>query len=448
MKFYDRHQELSELNKLFDRSQDAGVMIALTGRRRVGKTHLALHFAHEHPKIYFFVSKKTEYLLCKEYLDILRQRFDLPLVGEIHSFSQIFELILQLAQKNHFILIIDEFQEFFNINPSVYSDIQRLWDLNKEKVKLNVIFIGSVYSLMYKIFEHSKEPLFGRADRIIKLNPFSVSTIQNILNDYGFTNIETCFEYYLLTGGLPKYIDILLSEKISDIEAMKDFIFYRLSPFLEEGKNVLIEEFGKEYGVYFSILELISCGKNSQSEIEGTLEKSVGGYLERLVHDYALITHCKPINAKLNSKSVRYRMNDQFLKFWFYFIYRNRSAVETENFIYLKAVFEKQYSTYAGKVLEDFFRQRLIESQQYNQVGSYWDKTGQNEIDIVAINDLKKEILCCEVKFNPQKIDMNVLANKMKCLQKFYPDYTFSARAFTLKNAGTSHADETKRAFR
>ncbi len=38
---------------------------------------------------------------------------------------------------------------------------------------------------------------------------------------------------------------------------MLDFMLKQNSPFLDEGKNVLIEEFGKEYGTYFSILELI-----------------------------------------------------------------------------------------------------------------------------------------------------------------------------------------------
>ncbi len=445
MKFYNRDEELNELNKLFERTENAGTLVALTGRRRVGKTHLALTFAKSHRFIYFFVTKKSEHLLCKEYLEILKQEFDLPLVGEITSFSQVFELVLQLAKNHRFILIVDEFQEFFNLNPSVYSDIQRLWDLYRDQVHLNVIFIGSIYSLMSKIFEHNKEPLFGRADRIIKLNPFKISTLWDILKDHHQANINTCFEYYLITGGLPKYIETLLREKIYDLKSMINFIFYRLSPFLEEGKNVLIEEFGKEYSVYFSILELISCGKCTQAEIEGTLEKSVGGYLDRLLHDYNLITHYKPINAKNNSKNVRYRLNDPFLKFWFYFIYHNRSAVEAENFPYLKTVFDKNYTTYAGHLLEDFFRKILVESHSYNRIGSYWDRTGLNEIDIVAINDIKKEIACYEVKWNSKKIDLSILNKKMEHLKSFYPGYTFKAQGLSLIDAEDYLAQDRKR---
>lgn len=99
---------------------------------------------------------------------------------------------------------------------------------------------------------------------------------------------------------------------------------------------MLIEEFGKEYGMYFSILELISVGKTRRNEIESILQKNVGGYLERLEKDYAVSKKFKPINAKPESKLQKYHIKDLFLKFWFRFIYCNRTAVETGNFTYIK----------------------------------------------------------------------------------------------------------------
>ena len=84
----------------------------------------------------------------------------------------------------------------------------------------------------------------------------------------------------------------------SSEQSIIDFILSPGSPLLDEGKDVLIEEFGKEYGIYFSILELISSGKTSRSEIESVLQKDIGGYLDRLDKDYAVINKFKPINAK------------------------------------------------------------------------------------------------------------------------------------------------------
>ncbi|MBI4309697.1 MAG: ATP-binding protein, partial [Candidatus Omnitrophica bacterium] len=147
MKFYDRQQELSELNKLLEQTRRGARMTVLTGRRRVGKTLLSLEFAKHQKYLYFFVAKKSENLLCAEYLQDIKSSFpDTPVIGKIHSFKDVFQLLLQMAQKERFVLIIDEFQEFYNINPAIYSEIQKLWDLNKKQSSLNVIFIGSVYS--------------------------------------------------------------------------------------------------------------------------------------------------------------------------------------------------------------------------------------------------------------------------------------------------------------
>ena len=61
-------------------------------------------------------------------------------------------------------MIIDEFQEFRNLNPSVFSDMQNIWDSIKEESKINLVLCGSIYSMMKQIFENAKEPLYGRGN--------------------------------------------------------------------------------------------------------------------------------------------------------------------------------------------------------------------------------------------------------------------------------------------
>ena len=98
-------------------------------------------------------------------------------------FHEIFKLLLEYGENHPYVLIIDEFQEFKNINKSTYSEIQKIWDEYKFKTKAHVIFIGSIYSLMKELLQNEKEPLHGRADRIIYLKPFKISTIKKILLD-------------------------------------------------------------------------------------------------------------------------------------------------------------------------------------------------------------------------------------------------------------------------
>ena len=435
MKFYDREQELNQLNTLLAQTKDASRMTVLIGRRRVGKILLALEFAKNHKFIYFFISKKSEALLCAECLEDIKREFNVPIVGEIRSFKDIFHLLLQLAEKKPFTLIIDEFQEFYNINPAVYSEIQKLWDLNKQRCRLNLIVIGSVYSLMHKIFENSREPLFSRADRLFSIQPFAPATINVILEDYRIQNINALFDYYVFTGGMPKYIDLLIENKACALDEIINFVIEANSPFLHEGKNLLIEEFGKEYGTYFSILELIAMGKTSRSEVESILEINVGGYLDRLEKDYAIIARYKPIHAKPQSRSQKYRITDNFLNFWFRFIYRNRSAVETGNFGYVRELVKRDYNSYCGRILEKFFHDLLAQTGQYNRIGSYWEKGNENEIDLVAINDMEKKILLAEVKMNKMKIDIETLKQKSKRLIMEFPRYNARYLSLGLEDA-------------
>jgi hypothetical protein len=127
MKFYNRKQELQDLNRLYTQSKDTARMAVITGRRRVGKTMLVLEFAGKHKFIYLFVSKKAEHLLCMEYIEELKKHFPLPVLGDIKFFKDIFALLLDLSKKERFVLIIDEFQEFHNINPAIYSGYKATW---------------------------------------------------------------------------------------------------------------------------------------------------------------------------------------------------------------------------------------------------------------------------------------------------------------------------------
>jgi uncharacterized protein len=434
MKFYNREPELTLLNTMFSQADQSGKMTVITGRRRVGKTMLSLESVKGEKFLYFFVSKKSEQLLVADFIDEIKKNFDFPIIGMLKTMSQIFELLLEIGKKEKFTLIIDEFQEFMNVNPSVYGEIQKLWDLNKFDVKLHVIFSGSVYSVMTRLFEHAKEPLFGRADRIIVLQPFNIKTIWDILNDYGVSDVRVLTDFYIITGGIPKYIDMLVTNNALSFNNVIDFVCQEYSPFLNEGKNLLIEEFGKEYTTYFSILSLISSGKTSRPEIESILETPIGGYLDRMMSNYGIIKSKRPINSKPQSKTIRYEIVDNFLRFWFRFIHKNNHAIESGNFNYLKEVINRDYATYSGAILEKFFHELFAQTGKYNKIGSYWEKGNLNEIDIVAVNDMEKRITIAEVKRNRESISIPVLKEKSKTLLKSYKKYEVEYIALSFEN--------------
>lgn len=127
---------------------------------------------------------------------------------------------------------------------------------------------------------------------------------------------------YTFTGGIPKYIELLMDNGCTEMGSMVDFMLQPESPFLTEGQALLIQEFGKKYGNYFSILSAISNGKNTLPAIEAAMGGvSLGGQLKRLEEDYGLVKKKRPILSKEGSQTVRYEVSDMFLRFWFrYFI--------------------------------------------------------------------------------------------------------------------------------
>jgi len=434
MKFYNRHAEISTLRQIAKASNDWAQMTIVIGRRRVGKTTLLKNAFDSMPILYFFVAKKNEVLLCDEYTREIEEKLNIHL-GNFDQFAGLFRSVMKFSKQMNFTLILDEFQEFRNINPSVFSDMQNIWDSEKEGSKLNLVLCGSIYSMMKRIFENSKEPLFGRAMTRLNIKPFEIDTIKEILRAYhpGYTS-EDLLAFYMITGGVAKYIEQLVINQAFTKDKIVDTLFYDGSFFLDEGLNVLVEEFGKEYGNYFSILSLIASSKTERGEIESILGMDVGGYLNRLEQEYNIVKRIRPFGAKEGSRSNKYKIEDNFLNFWFRFIYKYRSAVEIGNFAYVRNIVERDYETYSGIVLEKYFRTKMIESKEFSDIQGYWDTKGENEIDIVAINETDKRLVFCEVKRNPKRINLNELKNKATEIIRKYSDFRIEYQGLSLKD--------------
>lgn len=413
MKFYDRDKEIARLKKIQQLSLKHAQFTVLTGRRRIGKTQLLLNASAEQPTLYFFVARKAESFLCQDFIQEIKGKLKIPLLGEISSFGKLFEYLMVYSKEKPFNLIIDEFQEFFHIAPHVYSEMQHHWDINKAESRINLIVSGSVFSMMHKIFENSKEPLFGRATQKLTVKPFETSVLKEILEDH-FTawSPEDLLALYSFTGGVAKYVQLLMDGGAFTKKAMIDLIIKEDSLFLQEGKNMLIEEFGKEYATYFTILSAIARGENTRKKIESLVKREVGGYLTKMERDYNLIAKSIPVFSKVETKNVRYIIEDNFLTFWFRFMYKYSHLIEIDGFKELKTIVNRDYSTFSGKILERYFRTKLIEEKGITLIGSYWDRKGETEIDLISVNEIDKTAEFIEVKRNPANIDMDKLRQK------------------------------------
>ncbi|MEZ5073117.1 MAG: ATP-binding protein [Bacteroidales bacterium] len=413
MRFYDREKEIKQLKRIREQSLRNAQFTVMTGRRRIGKTHLLLHATEEQPTLYFFVARKAESDLCQDFQLEVQQKLGIPILGSIHQFGKLFEFLMLESKKRSFNLILDEFQEFNHVAPSIYSEMQHHWDLHKSNSKLNLMVSGSVHTLMHAIFENKEEPLFGRATQMLSLRSFETSVLKEILDDHhSGWSAEDLLALYCFTGGVPKYIQMFMDEGAHSKQSMIELMIKEDSLFLLEGKNMLIEEFGREYAVYFTILSAIARGENTRRKLEGIVQREIGGYLTRLERDYGIISKQTPLFSKVETKNVRYDIEDNFLTFWFRFVYKYGHLLEIRAYEELRRIIDRDYSTFSGRILERYFRQKLMEEKGLTRIGGYWDRKGESEIDLIAVNEFDRKAQFIEVKRNPDNVRPELLKKK------------------------------------
>jgi AAA+ ATPase superfamily predicted ATPase len=419
MKFYDRAKEMELLKTNEEKSREHASFMVLMGRRRIGKTTLLTHSLAGREYAYLFVSRDSEGLLCRKFQQSLEEQIGLQVYGSITRFRDLFEIVMKESVKRHFTLIIDEFQDLYRVNNSTFSDIQDIWDRYHAQSHINFIACGSIHTLMKRIFEGRSEPLYGRPTSKMTLRPFSIATQKQILADaHPRFTADDLLCLYMLTGGVAKYIELLIDGGYTTKEQMLDAVCRQDSYFLTEGHDLLVNEFQGEYGTYFSILQLIASGLTRRSEIDGALQKDSGTFLSKLEKDYEMIVKRQPILAKPGSKVSSYEIRDNFLRFWFRFIYPYQSLVERGQLEMLRQYIGEQYTQFSGRTLERYFQDKLMESGKYTQIGNWWDRNGKNEMDLVALNQFSHTGLAAEVKRNADRIHLDKLREKVSELPK------------------------------
>ena len=413
MDFIDRKSEIEKLRSIRARSRNGACWTILTGRRRVGKTSLVMNAFADEPYLYLFVTRSAEADLCSGFKSRVEVFTGKSIPGVVQKFSDLFRYLLELAVERPITVVIDEFQDFFRVNPAIFGEMQRDWDELSGKARINLVTMGSVNTLMNKIFKEKSQPLYGRETDQMKLRPFSVDVLKNVLGRcHPSWKNDDLLALWAFTGGVAKYVSLLVDRKAYTPARMIDAIIEEDSYFLDEGWAVLVEEFGKEYGTYFSVLGAIARGKTSRAEIMNEIGGEVGGYLTRLEDQYGLIAKNQPIFEATSNKNCLYRMDDNFFRFWFRFVFKRQYLLQVRMYDELRKVVKRDYEAFSGHALEGYFREKFILEERYSRMGGWWDRKGENEIDIVCENEFSNALDFYEVKRDPSRIDLASLARK------------------------------------
>ena len=417
MKFYGRSAEIGKIRSYWNEVKTGmSKILVISGRRRIGKTRLALESTSKIPRLYFFVTRKKVTELLRDWSAQIKEVLGNVFFGEFQSMEDFLNFLFDYSRQNPLSVIFDEFQNFSYTNPEVYSTFQKVYDLKKDDSALLMIISSSSHSLMERIFLGSKEPLFGRASEIINLSYLSLTDQAQFLKDQGITSQKEKLFFFSIFDGVPKYWEEIAFYKDHLFTTRLKKLFYEKDWIWEEGENILREEFGKDYVSYFSVLSAIAKGRRILSEIEQFAGiKDASAYLKKLEDIYRLIERRIPITekSKSGSRKGRYYLRDNFFSFWFAFVESQRYLKEigqTDKAIQHLLSNLRQYS---GRLLERMAIRTIIEENplkiDFTRIGSYWDRKGEVEVDVVVLNDDNKNAYLFEVKLNKQKVTSSVM---------------------------------------
>ncbi|MGL4629477.1 ATP-binding protein [Cetobacterium sp.] len=406
--FINRVKEMNTLNKEFKKPESFTVIY---GRRRAGKTTLIKEFIKDKKSFYFFADKQSEYLQIERFKNQLGDFFKDEFIKkiDIKDWDTLFDYFIakidSIDQK--FILVIDEFQYLCMINKSFSSIFQRIYDERLKNKNIMIILCGSLISMMYSEVLAYDSPLFGRRTAQIKLKPISFKYYKEFYSDI---SREKLIEMYSITGGIPKYI-LSFDREETPLWNIENNIFDRDNYLYSEPKFLLQEEIN-DLSRYFSILQSIASGNTKISSISSQLQINSSGltpYISKLIELDILEKEVPITEDILNGKKALYKIKDNYLNFWFNYVYPYQSYLEIENINFPLEKVTTSFDLWVSKTYEDLARESLLWDSTIpfpiKSIGRWWDKN--EEIDVVALGE--KEILFGECKWSNKHVGLSVL---------------------------------------
>jgi len=414
-KFIGRVEEMEELNRLWDKTNEEGQLVIIYGKRRIGKTELVKEFIKDKTSAYYLATKTS----ASDQLSTASQTIFGDLKDEVvvnikfENWRNFFDVLGARIAENDTpkIIVVDEFPYLAESDPAISSLFQYGWDERLKKTKTMLILMGSSISMMYKHTLNYSAPLYGRRNSSMLIEPFTFQEAKKFL-DKG--NFEKQFSLFALVGGIPAYLSQLDSSKSVDWNLVN--ILLRKNSFLRTEPELLISEEFQEPRTYLTILKAIGLNQTKFGELSNNFSldnTQLPFYLKTLL-ELRLIKKEVPITEKNpeTSKKGSYSIGDNFLRFFFSFVLPNTSMIESEDLEMvvklktqtLKHLFAKAYEDTTTEFIKKAIKDEYLPS--FYQFGRWWDSS--TEIDLVCLNEPDDSILFVETKWNDKPVDSKI----------------------------------------
>ena len=421
MKFLGREKEILVLEKEYARD---GGFVVIYGRRRIGKTTLIKQFIKSKTAFYFLATKEVESQSMKRFAGVIARTTGNSVLQKaaFSDWLDLFQAVADYKPNEKKVLVIDEFPYLVKVNDSFPSILQNAWDEILKDSNVMLILCGSLISMMKKHALSYESPLYGRRTAQMRIAPLPFTTVYENQK----LSFEEAAEQYSITGGVPKYMEFF-SDGQPLYEQIKENVLSK-NGFLYEEPNFLLTDEVQVPTNYFSIIKVIADGNHKLGTIAGILgleTSALTPYLKTL-SELGFIEKQVPVTEKNAEKTRKglYFISDNFLRFWFRYVYPYKGELELDNMQISLDELDKDFKEkFVAFAYEDICKEifaRLCSDKAIDftpsKIGSYWlnDKSGNTQIDVMAVDTVNKRLFAGECKYHNQPIDADVYFELVK----------------------------------
>jgi hypothetical protein len=404
--FVGRFTELDRLSALLGRVGDPardlpGVAVTLRGRRRVGKSRLVEVFCEqaEVPFVFFQASQGMSAAASRAGFAEAIRWSDLPgkdlfSAGTVlPDWSAFFrQLAAAVPADRPSIVVVDELPWLLESDPALEGELQTAWDRVLSRKPVLLVLIGSDLAMMEQLDDY-RRPFHQRATVMVlpPLNPVEVGDMLDC-------DPADALDAYLITGGLP-----MICQEWRRGQGLHDFLQEALldptSALLVSGERSLAAEFPAEVQAQ-AVLSAIGTGERTWKGIRSELSDGAGQQIAesslakalRVLEAKRVVAVETPLSARSGEKEKRYRVADPYLRFYLAFLRRGLPLVERGRGDIVLLTIERSWRTWRGRAIEPVVREALLRIgsdlgyAEVGEVGGWWNRQNNPEIDIVAMN--------------------------------------------------------------
>jgi uncharacterized protein len=386
----DRDAVWSELSEMWSRAEPA--LLFGIGLRRAGKSWVLARFANAVRGIYYQATKRTETEQLAALSQIVGQKYlDAALTNGVSfpTWEALFTYLTQRASGEPLLLVLDEFPYLADAAPALASILQSAWDHQWSGTRIKVVLNGSHVTAMRRL-EDADQPLYGRRTGRLQFPPFQVEHVRAFVPEYGALDV---LQTYGIFGGLPGHLALLRPD--ADLAANVARLILDPGGRLADDAEHMLDAFLGEADVHYSILQAIAAGEETWKNITQRVGKP-GGSLSRpmkWLEEMQFVSRIVPITENpRTSRRTLYRVTDPYIAFWHRFVAPLHASGETSltpaELLWSGRV-KPGLTDYMGRVFEDMCRAWVARTTRLpfrpSRVGTWWDGTSTNEIDVVAL---------------------------------------------------------------